>query len=75
MTDIADNANDTAQFNNDLAIRQHAIDHALPAQHVVDGVVECMDCGIDIPADRLAALPHCVRCIDCQTMHEIRERQ
>lgn len=75
MNDFVDRANDTAQFTNDLAIRQHVIDHALPAQHVVDGVVECMDCGIEIPADRLAALPDCVRCIDCQTMYEIREKQ
>lgn len=75
MTDIADNANDTAQFNNDVAIRQHAIDHALPAQHVVDGVVECMDCDDEIPAERLEALPDCVRCFECQTAHEIRERQ
>lgn len=75
MTDFIDRANDTAQFNNDLAIHQHRIDHALPAQLVVDGVVECIDCGVDIPADRLEALPDCVRCIDCQTIHEIREKQ
>jgi phage/conjugal plasmid C-4 type zinc finger TraR family protein len=75
MTDPIDRANDTAQFTNELAIHQHRIDHALPAQLVVDGVVECMDCGMDIPTQRLAALPDCVRCIDCQTMHEIREKQ
>jgi phage/conjugal plasmid C-4 type zinc finger protein, TraR family len=75
MTDPIDRANDTAQFSNDLAIQQHQIDTALPPQLVVEGVVECLDCGIDIPVDRLAVLPNCVRCIDCQTLHEIRERQ
>ncbi len=75
MTDPIDRANDTAQFSNNLAIRQHRIDHALPAQLVVDGVVECIDCGDEIPAKRLSALPNCVRCIDCQTMYEIREKQ
>ncbi|MGZ8172834.1 MULTISPECIES: TraR/DksA family transcriptional regulator [Methylobacter] len=75
MTDPIDRANDTAQFSNELAIQQHLIDHALPAQQIVDGVVECIDCDDAIPADRLAALPKCVRCISCQTMHEIRERQ
>ncbi|MGZ4974660.1 MAG: TraR/DksA family transcriptional regulator [Burkholderiaceae bacterium] len=75
MTDPIDRANDTAQFNNDLAIQQHLIDHTLPAQLIVDGVVECIDCGDEIPVERLAALPNCVRCIDCQTMYEIRERQ
>jgi DnaK suppressor protein len=75
MTDLADKANDTAQFSNDLAIRQHQIDHELPDQLVVDGVVECLNCEEEIPAERLEALPNCVRCIDCQTAHEIRERQ
>lgn len=75
MTDLIDGANDIAQFNNDLAIQQHRIDHALPAQLVVDGVVECIDCADEIPSDRLSALPDCVRCIDCQQAHEIRERQ
>lgn len=75
MTDDIDRANATAQFTNDLAIRQHLIDHALPPQWVIDGIVECLDCGIDIPSDRLDALPNCVRCIDCQFTHEIREKQ
>lgn len=75
MTDPIDSANDTAQFNNDLAIQQHRIDHALPPQLVVDGVVECIDCGLDIPTDRLQVLPTCVRCIDCQVAHEIRGKQ
>lgn len=75
MSDEIDRANDSAQFTNDLAIRQHLIDHALPPQLVVDGVVECIDCGDDISKERLGALPNCVRCIDCQTIFEIREKQ
>lgn len=75
MSDPIDRANDTAQFNNDLDIKQHLVDHALPEQLIVDGIVECMDCENEIPLNRLAALPNCVRCIDCQTVYEIREKQ
>lgn len=75
MSDDIDRANEAAQFTNDLAIRQHRIDHALPAQQIVDGVVECIDCGEAIPVNRLAALPNCVRCIDCQITHELRDKQ
>src|SRR4051812_11001432 len=31
---------------------------------------ECVDCGIDISLDRLAALPFAVRCEECATEHE-----
>lgn len=75
MTDDIDRANHAAQFTNDLALQQHRSNAALPAQQIVDGVVECIDCDEEIAADRLEALPNCVRCITCQTMHEIREKQ
>lgn len=74
MTDPIDRANDLVLFTNDMAIQQHLADHTLPKQQIVDGVVECIDCDAAISADRLAALPNCVRCIDCQTTHEIREK-
>lgn len=70
MTDDIDRANHTAQFTNDLAIQQHLRGRALPPQQIIDGAVECLDCGIGIPDDRLDALPNCVRCIDCQIAYE-----
>lgn len=35
-----------------------------------DGVRYCLACGDVIPAERLAARPQSVRCIDCQTLKE-----
>lgn len=75
MNDVVDRANNEALFINDLAIQQHLIGRALPPQQIIDGAVECLDCGIEIPDDRLDALPNCVRCIECQTAHEIRQKQ
>ncbi|MBI2397723.1 MAG: TraR/DksA C4-type zinc finger protein [Xanthomonadales bacterium] len=31
---------------------------------------QCMDCEGPIERARLAAVPHCQRCIDCQRIHE-----
>lgn len=38
------------------------------------GAVICIDCGLPIPAERLAVQRYAVRCIDCQREHD-RERQ
>ncbi|HVE87563.1 MAG TPA: TraR/DksA C4-type zinc finger protein [Myxococcales bacterium] len=35
---------------------------------------ECLDCGADIPYERLVALPFAVRCEECATEHEERTR-
>ena len=34
------------------------------------GLIQCMDCGDEIPAARRAAMPTARRCIDCQNAHE-----
>ena len=70
-----DHAAETAQFNNDLALLQHLMGRARPRQVWTDGVVVCEDCEVAIPAARLLAVPDCERCVDCQTYHEIREKQ
>lgn len=72
MSDPIDSANDMAQFANDLALHQHRLERQYEAslQQVVDGAVECLDCGVEIPAGRLAALSDCVRCVDCQIAYE-----
>jgi len=33
----------------------------------------CIDCGADIPFERLLAYPTAKRCIDCQQAHELRK--
>jgi len=36
----------------------------------VAGVPWCRDCGEEIPAERLRAVPHACRCAGCQQEHE-----
>lgn len=35
----------------------------------------CVDCGTEIPAERLEAVPEAVRCVDCQRLFEGERRQ
>jgi len=35
---------------------------------------ECVDCGVDIPMDRLEALPFAIRCEEDATRHELETR-
>lgn len=67
MADIADIANDNAQL---------LLDAQLASRKQGGGVVqaECDGCGDEIPeARRVALAGHgCLRCIECQTLHERR---
>lgn len=36
------------------------------------GSAECIDCGMEIPEARRAAVPGCVRCVGCQKSKERR---
>jgi phage/conjugal plasmid C-4 type zinc finger TraR family protein len=35
---------------------------------------KCVDCGDEIPIERIAAKPGCTRCLSCQEKHERRRR-
>lgn len=35
-----------------------------------ESLKECIDCGEEIPATRRLASPGCLRCLDCQQVHE-----
>jgi len=39
-----------------------------------DGVRYCLDCGGEIPKERLAARPESVRCFDCKTIKEHQDK-
>lgn len=39
---------------------------------VRDGARVCADCGVPLSAHRLAAVPHALRCVECQRAHEAR---
>jgi RNA polymerase-binding transcription factor DksA len=34
------------------------------------GAIICYDCQVEIPQERLAAIPNAVRCVDCQRQEE-----
>ncbi len=70
MSDDIDRANDRMLFDTNRAVQQELARHRLALQRIVAENVLCLDCDQAIPASRLAALPLCVCCIQCQTAYE-----
>lgn len=69
MIDAIDRANDTAQFTNDLALRQHFSERSSSP-----GALECQECGAEIPEQRRLKVPDATLCVDCKRAEEQRER-
>jgi len=74
VTDIVDRAQEReaemladAQESRRLEAERAA---ALDAPLIVDGKHLCIDCSDEIPAGRLKAMPHAVRCCSCQVDEE-----
>ncbi len=67
--DEADEAQSIEALEREAAIRRVVQRHREP-QVVRGGRVCCPDCGEEIPAARLAAVPDAVRCVDCQRDRE-----
>lgn len=67
--DKADIANDYIEWRTEQALkaRQQA---AVPAS--VTEVIDCVDCGEEIPAARRERLPGVATCVPCQTRREKR---
>lgn len=54
-----------------LSLERHQRDAASAGAPLeVDGRRLCLDCWVEIPAERLGAAPHAVRCAECQTCVE-----
>jgi phage/conjugal plasmid C-4 type zinc finger TraR family protein len=66
MADVADIANDQAQYLLDASLRLHA---SKPSRVSAEF---CEDCGEPIPAPRRNAVRGCDTCIDCQSLRERR---
>ncbi|MGO2307131.1 MAG: TraR/DksA family transcriptional regulator [Providencia sp.] len=56
---------------------------ALMREHQINAVIkrpigvsafECDECGNPIPESRRIASPGCIRCIDCQTVYELKDK-
>jgi len=54
----------------ELEQRTAALEAHTARQQTTPGLLNFMDCGDEIPADRRAVLPSARRCIDCQSAHE-----
>ncbi|MDO9065286.1 MAG: TraR/DksA family transcriptional regulator [Sulfuricella sp.] len=51
-------------------VEVRAIEAAL-SRLATGGYGACVDCGADIPLERLLAYPTAARCISCQSIHEL----
>jgi DnaK suppressor protein len=56
--------------DNYLKRRSIELFEPLERARVVHGVAYCVDCGLDIPPERLKAKPDAVRCVECQGKKE-----
>ncbi|MGI1669988.1 MAG: TraR/DksA C4-type zinc finger protein [Neptuniibacter sp.] len=68
--DVIDHAKELELKQRQIALDKTLKNASEPQQEIIDGVVICIACGIDIPPARLAAKPNAARCIDCQQIEE-----
>lgn len=66
MADIADDASNIEQERINIALQAHK-----SKQNLISRVF-CIDCEIVIPAARLAIVRGCQRCVDCQSIAEMK---
>lgn len=62
---------DRAQGINEGHQREALAAHFRRLPAAVFAPTICDDCGEPIPEERQKAAPGCIRCIDCQTRHEL----
>jgi len=67
-------ADHAGQFHTDLALLAHQ-QQVAAVEHSPNSTGICNDCGNDIDPRRVAALPHCTRCIDCQQAEDLRDKR
>lgn len=65
---MADWIDEAQQLDTDRREAALAARRAAPATPPATGI--CRDCGDPIDPERLAALPHAIRCLDCQLAAE-----
>lgn len=66
MSDFAEQAADMTAHDEAIALANHK------ARQPVVSSEYCEDCGIEIPAERLAAVVT-IRCVDCQSIFETKK--
>lgn len=73
--DVVDRAEKLEAHNRKLALAKQRERSREPKQDIVNGVVYCIDCGIEVQPERLKIKPNAARCINCQRKHEKKEQQ
>ena len=73
MDDI-DIAQQREQWDRELALKARGQRQDETPNYDETGKRLCLDCDMRIPTRRLQAVPNAVRCIDCQQLHEQRNR-
>lgn len=74
MPDLIDRAAELEQRQRDMAVKA-ALSRPAEKPRQDENGRYCIACGTDIPALRLEKVPHTVRCIDCQSLAEHKEKQ
>jgi phage/conjugal plasmid C-4 type zinc finger TraR family protein len=72
MGDIIDKAQQYDEFHRERAVDACLTSLRQAAAHAP--VIDCIDCGEEIPEARRRAVPTAARCIGCQEKHERRTR-
>jgi phage/conjugal plasmid C-4 type zinc finger TraR family protein len=66
---------DEAQFEQAQRLQDERLQHAIAnrVQYQGESAEDCVSCGVVIPQARRLAVPGCQRCVDCQTLQEVRQ--
>lgn len=78
MVDVIDTANDLAEGEREARIAEVLARGRTPRatpMHATDGRRLCIECGEPIDQQRLAAVPHAVACMECESGAEQRQQQ
>lgn len=74
MSDLADHAGELEEQQRTNALRvQSAVVVEMPRTNH-EGKRVCLDCEERLSQKRLKAAPRAVRCVECQDLHEKRQR-
>ena len=70
--DIADRADSeiTHYLENQIFAHKHRVEKEQSAVNLSVTKRYCVDCGEEIPQERILAVPHTVRCVHCQHILE-----
>lgn len=75
MSDVADRAGELEEQQRAQALRARSAVVVEMPRHDRDGERICLGCEERLSQKRLKASPRAVRCVECQDLHEKRQRR